>query len=131
MSHGIFGVRWGRGSGRGRRGVFAGSGGFADTGRGGFPGASAARLAGVVAEGGFGQEEAGGVEVIGDLGEGVAFVAQRGDPGHEEIDGFAEGEGIGNRVGEGIEVLANLLDSFGGERGEFLFGGHRVANRGP
>lgn len=67
MWHGIFGARLGRGSGRGRCGGFAGSGGFTDTGRGGFPGATAARLASVVAEGGFGQQEAGGVEVIGDF----------------------------------------------------------------
>ncbi len=83
-----------------------------------------AGLAGVVAKCGLSDEEASGVEVGGYLGEGVAFFTEGGDLRDEEVDGFADGEGIGKWGGEGIEVLADLLDGFGSDGGGLLFAGH-------
>lgn len=88
------------GMGRGRDFGFGRSGCFADIGTGSVFPSLARRVSlggGVVAEGGVGDGDAGVVEVLGDLGEGVALVAESGDFGFENLDGLADGVRGGSR----------------------------------
>jgi len=71
-----------------------------------------------------GDGDAGGVEVIGDLGEGIAFVAEGSNFWFEEFNGLADGDRGGDRGGQGSEALAGLFNGVRGE-GRVFFGGHR------
>jgi hypothetical protein len=54
-------------------------------------------LGSVVAESGVGDRDAGGVKVVGNLGEGVALLAKVGDFGFQLFNGLTDGVRSGNR----------------------------------
>jgi len=76
-------------------------------------------LGSIVAESGVGDRDAGGVQVVGDLGEGIALIAEVGDFGFQLVNGLTDGVRSRDRRGEGGEAFASLIDGVRREGGAF------------